>query len=91
MKPHAEFQNDALGEVEWGEEYLVVWAGAKTVEVFVDGVLQDSGSASIPIPNGLTKGMLDILFRDQPAARLGGGRSLERPSLWRRIRSLFRR
>ncbi|MBB6426706.1 hypothetical protein [Sphingopyxis sp. JAI128] len=74
----------AVGEIEWTLDHLIVWASAPTVEVFIDGVLQDSGSATIPIPEGLTKGMLNILFAGQPAARLGGAHVNvdERVSLW---------
>lgn len=77
-----------LGEVEWTPDNLVVWASAQTVEVFIDGVLQDSGSAMIPIPDGLTKQMLNIVFAGQPAARLAGANvdADERVSLWERIK-----
>lgn len=81
-----------LGEVEWAPDHLIVWASAPTVEVFIDGVLQDSGSATIPIPEGLTKGMLNTVFAGQPAARLGGAhpRSDKRVSLWGRIKHRLR-
>ena len=65
-------QSCPLGQVEWTEDHLVVWASAQTVAVSIDGVLQHSASAMIPIPEGLTKEVLGILFTDQPAARLGG-------------------
>lgn len=76
-----------LGEVEWTADHLIVWANAPTVEVFVDGVLQDSASAAISVPEGLTKGMLNIVFAGQPAARLGGAPANmeERVSLWGRV------
>lgn len=61
-----------VGEIEWGPDHLVIWASAQMVEVFIDGALQKSGSASIPAPAGLDKAMLGIVFADQPAARLGG-------------------
>ncbi|MCW6533617.1 hypothetical protein [Sphingomonas lycopersici] len=72
------------GEVEWGPEYLIIWASAGTVEVFIDGVLQESGSAIIPAPDGLTKELLSFMFAGEPAARLGGAGT--RLSGWRRIR-----
>lgn len=82
-----------VGEIEWSPDYLVIWAAGPTVAVFIDDVLQESGSAIIPIPNGLTKGMLNVLFADQAEARLGG-----RPShviawapWWRRVISLLGR
>lgn len=55
-----------------GPDHLIIWANGPTVAVFVDDVLQDSISAIIPLPSGLTKGMLNTLFVDHPEARLGG-------------------
>jgi hypothetical protein len=57
------------------------------VAVSIDGVLQRSGSALIPVPDGLTKQMLGIVFADQPAARLGGSGShlTERTPWWKRL------
>lgn len=81
-----------LGEVEWTPDHLIVWASVPTVEVFVDDVLQDSASAAISVPQGLTKGMLNIVFAGQPAARLGGDSANmdERVSLWGRIKHRLR-
>lgn len=81
-----------LGEVEWTPDHLIVWATVPTVEVFVDDVLQDSASAAISVPQGLTKGMLNIVFAGQPAARLGGDPANmdERVSLWGRIKHRLR-
>ena len=79
----------SVGEVEWTPDHLVVWASASdTVKVFVDGVLQESGSAVIPVPDDLTKQMLNVIFDDQPAARLGGRTfdAAERVSWWQRAR-----
>ena len=78
-----------IGEVEWTPDHLVVWAnfGSK-IEVAIDGVHQSSASATIPIPDGLTKKMLNIMFAGQPTARLAG-RPLDEPtsrSWWRRMR-----
>lgn len=78
-----------LGEVDWKPDHLVVWASASgTIKVFVDGVLQRSSSAVISIPDGLTKQMLNIIFGDQPAARLGGQEfnATEPLSWWQRAR-----
>jgi hypothetical protein len=87
LQPAIGFEGSPLEQVEWNEEHLVVWASAPTVAVAIDGVVQDSASASIAIPGGLTKGMLGILFANQPAARLGGS-SLQLPkrsSWWTRL------
>ena len=80
-------------EIEWAPENLVVWASGPTVTVFIDDERQQSCAESIPIPDGLTKGMLNILFADQPTARLGGrpSRSIGLTSWWRRIIGLLRR
>ena len=78
-------------DVEETDEHVVIWAtSGDCVEVYVDGVLQHTGSASIPVPEGLgtpTKTLLGIMFGSQSAARLAGGHSINQtPSLWRRIR-----
>ncbi|HEV2598593.1 MAG TPA: hypothetical protein VGU00_09570 [Sphingopyxis sp.] len=81
-----------LGEVEWTPDHLIVWASAPMVEVFIDDMRQDSASAAISVPEGLTKGMLNIVFAGQPAARLGGApvNMNERVSLWGRIKHRLR-
>lgn len=61
-----------LGELEQTCDHLVLWANARTVKVFIDGILQDTGSASSPIPDGLTKKTLGVVFAGQPECRLGG-------------------
>ena len=78
----------AFGEVEWTPDHLIIWADAPTIEVFIDGALQDSASATVAVPDGLTKGMLGILFADQPSARLGGtyADAVGRISWWDRIK-----
>jgi hypothetical protein len=79
----------AIGEVEWTPDHLVIWASTPgTIEVSVDGVPQQSGSAVIPSPDGLTKQMLKVVFAGLPAARLGGQpfELAEAESWWRRMR-----
>jgi len=86
LKASGASEECALGELEWTPDHLVVWASASTVEVFLDGALQESSSAIIPVPEGLTKGTLNIVFAGQPAARLGGvPNALKRTAWWRRI------
>jgi hypothetical protein len=83
-----------LGEVEWTADHLIFWATETGIlKVFVGGALQDSASALVPLPAGLTKPMLNILFAGQPAARLGG-KSFDVPhreSWWKRARRQFLR
>jgi hypothetical protein len=58
-------------DVEWLDHHLVVWvSGPGTVDVFIDGTLQEP--ALVPIPEGMTKQMLNLVFAGHPAARLGG-------------------
>ncbi|MES2289470.1 MAG: hypothetical protein V4530_07000 [Pseudomonadota bacterium] len=78
----------ALGEMEWTPNHLVVWASARIIKVFIGGTLQDSSSAIIPVPDGLTRKILNIAFEDQPAARLGGAgaSALQQASLWERVK-----
>lgn len=61
-----------VGEIEWASDRVVIWATAKMVEIFIDDVFQDSASAIVPLPEGLRKGMLTLLFANHPSARLGG-------------------
>lgn len=82
-------------ELSDAADHLVVWAGAgQTVQVFIDGVLQDTGSASIPVPEGgdlSPKEILTLAFGNDPSARLGGrsAGAQSRPSLWRRVKRLL--
>ena len=83
-------QSSAL-DVEETEDHVVIWAASgDRVEVYVDEVLQHTGSASIPVPGELgtsTKNLLGIMFGNQSEARLAGAQStIQVPSLWRRIR-----
>jgi hypothetical protein len=87
---NATAQSNSL-DVEETDERVVVWAtSGDCVKVYVDDVLQHTGSASIPVPDGFgtsTKTLLRIMFGSQPAARLAGGHSINQaPCLWQRIR-----
>lgn len=84
-------EESALGEFEWTRDHLIVWANVSTVRVLLDGVLQDTGSAVIPIPASLTRAMLSIVFADQPTARLGGAYagSIKPETWWSRFRRRF--
>jgi len=88
LKPAAAHHEDVIGEIEWTEDHLVVWASARTIEVFIDGELRDTASAIIAIPDGLTKKMLGIAFAGQPAARLGGtpNNAIQQASWCQRVR-----
>ena len=63
-------------EIEVDSEHIVVWANSgNKVEIYIDGVIQDSASAVIEVPDvfgGSVKRFLGIIFGNQPAARLGG-------------------
>ncbi|WP_395394046.1 hypothetical protein WBP07_02390 [Novosphingobium sp. BL-8A] len=85
-------ETQALSDIEWASDHIVVWANATTVEAFVDGVLQDTTSAVVPIPAGLSKEILTALFADQPSARLGGAANSEIAPTpwWKRLRTKFR-
>lgn len=77
-----------LGEVEWTPDHLVVWANQPgTLEVYINGALQASSSATVPIPASMTKPMLQVVFGNQPAARLAGRPyNASEQSLWQRVR-----
>ena len=81
----------ALGEVEHVEDHFTIWATANKVEVFMDGVLQDTASSQIALPDGLTKEMLTVLFGGRPEARLGGenASATGRISMWRRAKGFL--
>ena len=61
-----------VGEIEQTHEQITLWASTDIVQVFIDDILQDTASASIAAPAGLTKAMLHTVFDAQPSARLGG-------------------
>jgi hypothetical protein len=54
-------------------EGIVFWASAgQTVRVSIDGILQESGSTSVPVPEAdhlSTRQFLDIVLGAEPAAR----------------------
>jgi len=80
-------------DVQSTEDHVVIWAnGGDLIEVQIDQVRQDSASARIAFPDmppGLsTKEFLNIVFSQQPDARLAG-RKLEPPepfSFWSRLK-----
>lgn len=77
-----------VGELEQAHDQITLWASADIVQVFVDDVLQETASASIAAPAGLTKAMLHTVFDDQPSARLGGSplSSTPRISIWNSLK-----
>jgi hypothetical protein len=81
-------EGGSLGELEWTPDHLVIWADVSTLKIFIDGVFQDTMSAAIPIPAGLTKVMLTTVFANQPSARLGGARCgvVTRETWWSKVR-----
>jgi hypothetical protein len=89
LRASGQANDPILEETEWTPDYLVLWASAPgTVKVFIDEALQESASAVVDIPEGMTKKMLNIVFAGQPAARLAGRSSdvAEQTSWWRRLR-----
>ena len=91
MRIRASDPDNQLVEVEHSEDHLVVWgAGGQSIEVFVDRVLQRTGSALIEVPEAFgmsTKKFLGIVFDNRPSARLAGSHaSAASKSLWQRIK-----
>jgi hypothetical protein len=78
-------------DVEKTEDHLVIWGTAgDCIEVYVDNVVQDTGSATIPVPREFgtsSKNILEVLFNKQPSARLAGRSS---PNVLGRLRRFFR-
>jgi len=73
LSASGEAGEDVVDESEWTAGHLVLWVSTQgTVKVFVDGELQESASALVPLPEGMTKQILDLVFANHPAARLGG-------------------
>lgn len=77
-----------VGDLEQAPDQITLWAKADIVQVFIDDVLQETASASIAAPAGLTKAMLHTVFKDQRSARLGGRPLPSRPhiSVWNRLK-----
>ncbi|MBX9664074.1 hypothetical protein [Novosphingobium sp.] len=91
MRIRASDPDNLLIEVEHSEHHLVIWgAGGQSIEVFVDRVLQRTGSALIEVPEAFsfsTKKLLGIVFDNQPSARLAGSHASVVPKpLWQRIK-----
>ena len=79
-----------LGSVEQTPDHIVIWMNGGTVQLWIDDMAQDSASAVIPTPGSLSKQMLEIVFPDQPTARLGGAAiGASNPSWWQKIRRIF--
>ena len=76
-----------IGEMERTEDQITIWSSAALLQVFIDGELQASASASVKAPSGLNKAMLGILFENYEDARLGGNPRYEEPRApwWKRI------
>ena len=62
----------AIGEAELAENQITIWSSSPLLEVFIDDELQESASASVPVPSELNKAMLTVMFGKHPEARLGG-------------------
>tara|TARA_B100000678_G_scaffold248852_2_gene222883 strand:- start:60 stop:554 length:495 start_codon:yes stop_codon:yes gene_type:complete len=77
-----------LGELETAQDQITLWANTDIVQVFIDDALQETSSASIAAPAGLTKSMLHAVFDAQPSARLGGRplASVSRISIWSKLK-----
>ena len=77
-----------VGELEQAPDQITLWANTDIVQVFIDDVPQETASASISAPAGLTKTMLHTVFDGQPSARLGGlpHSPTPRSSTWSKIR-----
>lgn len=92
LKASSDVGECGVGNIEWASDHIVVWASAGTIEMFIDGQRQDSASAIVAIPDGLSKDMLSILFAGQTSARLGGveHRVVDQSSWRGRLRRLFR-
>jgi hypothetical protein len=76
-----------IGEMERTEDQITIWSSAALLQVFIDGELQASASASVKAPSGLNKAMLGILFENYEDARLGGNPRYGEPRAqwWKRI------
>lgn len=77
-----------LGELDQAQDQITLWANADLVQVFIDDVLQETSSASIAAPAGLTKAMLHVVFDAVPSARFGGRPlpSAPRISIWSKLK-----
>jgi hypothetical protein len=89
-------EDDDAVSAECTTEHLVVWADAgQIVRVSIDGDLQDTASATIPVPGGFggsTKDLLTLMFGGQPSARLGGVSNEAPPprSFWKKAKRYLR-
>src|SRR3954468_14447684 len=67
-------QESSAVEIESRPDHIVVWASAgQTARVYIDDHIQESASASFPVPGGFagsTRELLSLMFDGQPQARL---------------------
>ena len=82
---------DDVGELEQAHDQITLWANTDIVQVFIDDLLQETASASIAAPAGLSKAVLHTVFDAQPSARLGGRPlpSMPRISIWSKLKRLL--
>jgi hypothetical protein len=76
-------------QFEVTQEGLTVWgAGNTSIRLLVDGVEQDTGSASLMAPDfGAmgSRGFVEVVFGNFPEARPGGKRAPEKKGWFRRL------
>ena len=81
-------------EIESAADQVVIWASAgQTVIVSIDGAVQHSASASIPVPRAdhlSTRQFLGIMLGAQPVDAPQAGSAEPRRGWWQRIKDYLR-
>lgn len=79
----------AIGELELAEDQITICSSAALLEVFIDDELQQSASATVPVPSEMNRAMLTVMFGNHPEARLGGKPRHSEPKMpfWTRMLS----
>jgi hypothetical protein len=94
LSPQSDGGHDIMPAVEAIDDRLVVWATAPgTLNIAIDGVVQDTGSRTIVLPAELfdmpVKDFVGIVFGEHPATRPGGAPNPFRRSIGTRLIGLW--
>lgn len=95
LTPQPDDGHAIMPDIEVIEDRLVIWAMTSgTLTVTIDGVVQDTGCRTIPLPAELfgmpVKNLVGVVFGGHPATRPDGAANPSRRSIGSRLMGLWR-
>lgn len=95
LTPQPDDGHGIMPDIEVIDDRLVIWAMTPgTLTVTIDGVVQDTGCRTIPLPAELfgipVKNFVGMVFGGHPATRPGGAADPSRRSIGLRLMGLWR-